>query len=435
MTPEVIGLSGLGVLFILLALRVPIGLALLGVSFVGIWSIIGFNGAVGAIKIIPYSFAANWQLSSVPMFLFMGFLSYHSGITKGLFQAARVWLSRLPGGLAIASVFGASGFAAITGSSLACSAAMGRIAVPEMTKSNYSPALATGTVAAAGTIGALIPPSILFIMYGILAQQPIGHLFLGGAVVGIMSAVAYVVTILVWVALKPQAAPRVEEKFTARERLDAFRQVLPALLMILGVFGGLFSGVFTATEAGALGSAIAVVVSIGMRTFNWPNLKQSIIETLTTTSAILLIAVGANLLARFVALSGAGDAIAEAVSFASENPALLLFGIAAIYLILGCFIDPMGAMMLTLPILLPIVGDAGINLIWFGIFAAKLLEIGMITPPVGLNVFVIKSVVGNLVPLSSIFRGVTAFIAADLVVVSLMVAFPGLVLLLVNMAG
>jgi tripartite ATP-independent transporter DctM subunit len=433
MTPEVIGFSGLGVLFALLALRVPIGLALVSVSFTGIWAIVGFNGAVGSLKIIPYSFAANWQLSSVPMFLFMGFLCYHAGITKGLFQAARVWLSRLPGGLAIASVFGASGFAAITGSSLACSAAMGRIAIPEMTRSNYSPALATGTVAAAGTIGALIPPSILFIMYGILAQQPIGNLFLGGVVVGIMSAVAYIATILLWVTLRPQAAPRVDERFTVEERLNSFLQVLPAVVMILGVFGGLFSGLFTATEAGAVGSALSIIIAIGMRTFNWENLRRSLIETLTTTSAILLIAVGANLLARFIALSGAGDAIAEAVAFASQDPVLLLFGITAIYLVLGCFIDPMGAMMLTLPILLPIVDGAGINLIWFGIFAVKLLEIGMITPPVGLNVFVIKSVVGDKVPLSAIFRGVTAFLAADLVVVLIMTMFPNFVLILVNM--
>ncbi|MDO9526447.1 MAG: TRAP transporter large permease subunit, partial [Gemmobacter sp.] len=255
---EVVGAFGLLSLFVLLLMRIPIGVALITVSFGGIWALIGLPAAISTLKAAPYSFAASWQLSSVPMFLFMGFFCFHAGITHGLFQAARVWLSRLPGGLAIASVFGTAGFAAISGSSVACAAAMGRIAIPEMMKSNYSAALASGTVAAAGTIGALIPPSIIFIIYGIMAEQPIGDLFLGGAAVGVLTAIAYTAVILIWTVTKPQAAPRVTEKFSLRERLSTMRLIIPASVLALAVFGGLFSGFFTPTEAGAVGSAIAI---------------------------------------------------------------------------------------------------------------------------------------------------------------------------------
>lgn len=432
---ETVGFVGLGILVLLIGLRVPIGVALIGVSFGGIWALIGLPSAVGILRIAPYNFAANWQLSSVPMFLFMGFLCYHAGITRGLFEAARVWLSRLPGGLAIASIFGAAGFAALTGSSVACAAAMGRIAVPEMMRSRYDAALATGTVAAAGTIGALIPPSILFIIFGILAQQPISKLFLGGAAAGILTAASYVAVVLVWCTLRPSAAPRVAETFSWKERFRTLMLILPALVLAAAVFGGLFSGIFTPTEAGAVGSGIALVIAVGMRTLTWECFKNSVIESFATSAALFVIAIGANLLTRFVALSGAGDALAELIIQASGHPALLLAGITLIYFVLGMFLDPMGAMLLTLPILLPIANEAGFDMIWFGVILAKLLEIGMITPPVGLNVFVIKSVLGDSVDLSTIFKGVTVFILADLLVVVLLMAFPDIILFLPRMAG
>ena len=432
---ETVGFVGLGILVLLIGLRVPIGVALIGVSFGGIWALIGLPSAVGILRIAPYNFAANWQLSSVPMFLFMGFLCYHAGITRGLFEAARVWLSRLPGGLAIASIFGAAGFAALTGSSVACAAAMGRIAVPEMMRSRYNPALATGTVAAAGTIGALIPPSILFIIFGILAQQPISKLFLGGAAAGILTAASYVAVVFVWCTLRPSAAPRVTETFGWNERFRTLMLILPALVLAAAVFGGLFSGIFTPTEAGAVGSGIALVIAVGMRTLTWECFKNSVIESFATSAALFIIAIGANLLTRFVALSGAGDALAELIIQVSGHPALLLAGITLIYFVLGMFLDPMGAMLLTLPILLPIANEAGFDMIWFGVILAKLLEIGMITPPVGLNVFVIKSVLGDSVELSTIFKGVTVFILADLLVVVLLMAFPDIILFLPRVAG
>ena len=430
MTDPQTGVLLIGVLLVLIALRVPIGAALIAVPFAGIWSLFGWKAAIGALKVIPYSFAANWQLSSVPMFLMMGFLAYHTGITRGLFQAARVWLVRLPGGLAVASVFGAAGFASVTGSSVACAAAMGRIAVPEMMRAGYDDRLATGTVAAAGTIGALIPPSILLIIYGIIAQVPVGDLFLGGVGVGVLTAVSYVAVVVIWAMVSPSAAPRLTESYTLADRLRVLAKVGPVLVLAVLVFGGLFAGLFTPTEAGAVGAVLCALIALANRELTWQRFRVSLIETFVTTSAIFVIAIGANLLGRFVTLSGADRYIADTIVALASDPVMLMLGIVVIYLILGMFLDPMGAMLLTLPILMPVARSAGFDLLWFGILVAKLLEIGMITPPIGLNVFVIKNVVGSRIALGRIFRGVAWFLVADLVVVAVLLAFPGFTLFL-----
>ena len=427
MTDPQVGVLLIGVLLALIAFRVPIGAALVAVPFIGIWTLFGWTSAIGALKVIPYSFAANWQLSSVPMFLMMGFLAYHTGMTKGLFQAARVWLSRLPGGLAVASVFGAAGFACVTGSSVACAAAMGRIAVPEMLRQGYDDRLATGTVAAAGTIGALIPPSILLIVYGIIAQVPINILFLGAVGAGLLTTLSYILVIVIWATLKPSVAPPVVEQFTMAERLRMLRAVLPVLLLAALVFGGLFGGIFTPTEAGAIGSALCVAISAANRSLTWRRFRVSVVESFTVSSAIFVIAIGANLLGRFVTLSGADTYISDAIVGLTSNTALLLVGIVVVYLILGMFLEPTGAMLLTLPILLPVARTVGFDLVWFGVVVAKLLEIGMITPPIGLNVFVIKNVVGDRTSLGRIFQGVTFFLVADMVVIALLLIFPQIV--------
>lgn len=414
----------------MIALRVPLAVALIAVPFVGIWESIGWTAAIGSLKIIPYSFAANWQLSSVPMFLLMGYLAYYTGITAGLFKAARVLLWWMPGGLAVASILGCSGFAAVTGSSVACSAAMGRIAVPEMLKQNYDPGLATGTLAASGTIGALIPPSILFIIFGIMASVPVGELFAGGAAAGLLTAASYIVVIVVWVTLKPSVAPRMHEDHSRAELLESLRETGPIVLLAGLVFGGLFLGVFTPTEAGAIGSALCALIAAQRRLLTWDNFKRSVEESFATSSAIFAIAIGANLLARYVAISGTDEYIRELLAFTSSSQFLLLGAIAVVFLILGCFLDPLGAMVLTMPILLPLVQQQDINLIWFGVFLAKLLEMGMITPPVGLNVFVMKSVVGDAIPIGTIFRGAARFLVADVFVLVIMVAFPQIILYL-----
>lgn len=413
----------------------PIGIALIGVSFGGLWILMGSRVAWGSLSIIPYQFTSSWILSSIPMFLFLGFISYHTQLTRGMFHAARIWLSALPGGLAIALIFGSAGFAAVSGSSIACSAAMGRIAIPEMMKHRYHPELATGTVAVAGTIGALIPPSIILILYGVIAQISITDLFLGGISAGLLTALGYVIVVLVRVWLNPDLAPDRDPGVTWSEKLLALKGTWPILLIMLGIFGGLFGGIFTPTEAGAVGAFLACLVALVSGQLTLARFLTAARETLMTTAALLIIAVGASLLTRFLALSGAGDYLSTGIMSIATNPVMLMIGIVCVYLLIGMFLEPIGAMLLTLPIILPVVDASGWSLLWFGIVLTKLLEIGMITPPIGMNVFVIKSVVGELVKTSAIFRGVLWFIVMDLILVAILCAFPQLVLFLPGLSG
>ena len=439
MSSELIGVVGIVVLMLLLILRVPIGIALISVSFGGIWALLGSRSAWGILAVVPYDFVAQWTLSSVPMFLFMGFVAYYGGLTKGLFEAAKVWFARLPGGLAIASIFGSTAFASVSGSSVACAAAMGRIAIPEMLQRRYDPALATGAVAAGGTLGALIPPSILLIVYGVFTETPISKLFMAALGIGLLSAAGYILLIMVRVWLNPDLAPRgggsedeAESDLTPLQHLLA---MWPVMALFAFVMGGLFLGFFTATEAGALGALAAILLAWVRGSLPWRALKQAVVETIGTTAGLFLIGIGANLLSRFMTLSGSDDLIAALILGVSADPYLLLLVIALIYLVIGMFLDPFGAMLLTLPVLLPVLAEADISTLWFGIFLLKLLEVGMLTPPIGLNVFVIKSVVGDQVSLQTIFKGVTWFIAVDLILITLMVFFPGLVTYLPSLGG
>ena len=423
-----IGFTGLGILLLLLALRTPIGVALMSVSFTGLWVLMGWRVAWGSLGTLPYQFAANWVLSSVPMFLLLGFICYHTRLTEGLFAAARLWLGRLPGGLGVAAIAGSAGFAAVSGSSIACSATMGRIAVPEMVKGRYDPGFATGIVAVAGTIGALIPPSIIMILFGIVAQESIAALFLAGIAAGLITTLAYVILVIIRVRLNPSLAPPAEVTATGREKIAALRDTWPIVATMIGIFAGLFGGIFTPTEAGAVGAALATLVAVLKRSFTWARFRAAISETLMATGMLLFVAIGASLLTRFLALSGASDALSSVLIGTDVPFAVMMLGLVLVYLLLGMFLEPIGAMLLTLPIVLPVIDAYGMSVILFGVILTKLLEIGMLTPPVGMNVFVIKSVVGNLVPIQTIFRNVAIFIAVDLAIVALLLAVPALAL-------
>jgi tripartite ATP-independent transporter DctM subunit len=429
-----IGIAGLVAVLVLIAIRTPIGLALTTVSYLGVWAIGGHKAAWGMLSLMPHTLIASWTLSAVPMFLLMGFVCYHCKLTNGLFDAARLWFQRLPGGLAIASVFGCSGFAAITGSSVACAAAMGKIAVPEMLRHKYDVKLATGTLAAAGTIGALIPPSIPLIIFGVIAQVSITQLFLAGIGVGIATALSYVIVILIRVWLNPALAPRSDARATWGEQLAVVKQTWPVILLILGVLGGLFGGLFTSTEAGAVGALLAVIIAAAKRTLTREAMSRSIVETLVTCGSVFIVVIGASMLTGFLTLSGIAEAISSGAKALNTGPLMLLLAITLVYLFLGMFLEPIGAMLITLPIFLPLIGVANINIIWFGAFVAKLVEIGMITPPVGLNVFVLSSTVGSKVASTdTIFRGVLWFFVADLFVVALVIAVPDIILFIPRM--
>lgn len=428
MSDLAIGFAGLIAMVTLMLLYVPVGVALGFVGAIGIFVLLGAAPMWGIITAIPFDFAAHWTFSSVPMFLLMGYIAFHARLTDGLFRTARLWLSALPGGLAITSIGASAGFSAVTGSSMACAAAMGRIAVPEMLRYNYDKGLASGVVAAAGTIGSMIPPSILLIIYGVFAEVPVGQLFIAGVVPGLLTACMFAAMVFVRVKINPALAPSTDLAPSWAERFRSLLETWPLLLIILAVVGGLFLGAFTPTEAGAVGAFLALVVA-GLRgNLTFGLVRKAVTETLVSTSAIFIIAIGASILTRFLALTGLPDFLSAFVLDTTVEPLVILLGIALVYLFLGMFLDPLGIMLLTLPIFLPLVEAVGINLIWFGIIVAKFLEIALITPPVGLNVFVIKGIVGNEIKTTTIFRGIFWFLVADLVTMLLLISFPAITL-------
>jgi tripartite ATP-independent transporter DctM subunit len=425
-----VGFWGVGILFVLLILRVPVALALIAVSFGGVAFMLGLAPAVGIIANTPFSFVSSWSLSAVPMFLLMGFISYHAGLTGGLFDAAKAVLRRIPGALAISSIFACSGFAAVCGSSLATAASMGRIAIPEMVKSGYAPSFAAGAIAAGGTIGALIPPSILMIIYGVFAETSVLKVFMGGITIGLITAVSYSIVVLLTCWLRPDIAPPRPLDVEGIDTRQALLKVWPVLVLMLIVFGGLFSGLFTTTEAGAIGALGAIVISAATGKLSFAVFRDSIIETLQTSASLFIIGVGAAMFTRFLGLTGLSGYLTSWVGAADMSYVQLMLIIVIIYLILGMFMEPFGAMLVTLPVFLPILNAQGLDLIWFGVLLVKLLEIGMITPPVGLNVFVIRNVASQYASVAQIFKGVIPFLAADIVVVALIIAFPAIILYL-----
>ncbi|MDP6174141.1 MAG: TRAP transporter large permease subunit [Rhodospirillales bacterium] len=419
-----IGLWAFGLVLVLIALRLPIGVALGLVSIGGVTLIKGTNVTFALLESIPFEFAAHWTLSAIPMFLLMGSIAHHSGIAEALYVAARVWLGRAPGGLAVATNFGCAAFAAASGSSTATSAALGRLAIPEMNKAGYDKGLSTAVVASAGTLGGMIPPSIGMLIYGLFAEVSIAKLFIAGILPGLLSAAIYAGMIMARCVINPSLAPKIEMKVTWGMRFGALRDVWPLIMLIIGILGGLYSGLFSPTEAGACGAFFSMVIAALQGRLNWKMFKASVTEALSATARIFFVAVGAVLLTKFLAMAGTPFFLAEMFKKIAADPVYLVAGSSLIFIFLGMFLDPLGIKLLTLPILIPMFEALGLDLIWFGILVIKYVEIGLITPPVGFNVYVIKSVVGDSVPLETIFKGVTWFLGCEVIILALLVGFP-----------
>lgn len=430
MTPLTIGLGGLGVILVLIAIRIPIGLALGLVSFGGISMIIGLGPALGLVGAVPYEFAANWTFTAIPMFLLMGTIAYHSGMTESLYRAARLWLGFLPGGLAIATNFACAGFGAASGSSLATTVAMGRIAIPEMLRYGYNPGLASGVCACAGTLGALIPPSILMVLYGIFAEQSIAKLFVAGILPGLLTAAAYALMILVRCTLDPSLAPRIENTESRREKWEALGEIWPLPVLILGVMGGIYTGLATPTEAGAVGAVFAFAIAVIQGRMTWGVLDRSVREAIFATATIFFIAIGAVLLTKMMSLSGLPTVLTQVAGEMAVSPLMLVIFTSLLYLVLGMFLEPLGLLLLTVPVLLPLFKSFDLDLIWFGILVVKYIEIGLMTPPVGLNAYAVKALVGDQIGLGTIFKGIVWFLGAEVVVMTLLIAFPEITLFL-----
>lgn len=431
-----IGIYGFCAVLILLALRVPIAFTLVSVATACTlvaysWRpgtefdiVRGFRPALGLIQSNAYEFLQSYDLSMVPMFILAGHLAFHSQVTTRIYFAVRIWLARVPGGLAVASLIGCGGFSAITGSSMACASSMGKICVPEMLKYNYSPQLSTASVAVGGTLGALIPPSVLFIIYGLFTETSVSRLFMAGVVPGLLSLLGYIITVIIWVSLRPEVAPKVEEDISLRERFAALVKAWPAFVLIFTIIGGIYGGIFTATEAAAVSVAFMLFYGIVWQTLSLRAILTSLRETAAQSASLFLIAVGAKIFVSFVSLSGVTRDFAEFITHHDFSDFTILLSIVLLYLVMGMFLDPLGTMLLTLPFLIPVVENMGLDLIWFGVIVVKLLEIGLISPPVGLNVFVINSVVTRDIQVHTIFFGVAKFLVGDLIVLALLVAFP-----------
>lgn len=448
MEASLIGGWGFGVALLLMLLRVPIAYVLVGVA--SVCSLIayawrpggefmferGLRPAIALIESNAFDFIHSYSLSMIPLFIAAGHIAYHSRITTDIYEAVRVWLARMPGGLAIASLFGCAGFSAITGSSLACASSMGRICVPEMLRLGYNKQLATATVAVGGTLGALIPPSVLFILYGMFTEQSINKLFLAGVLPGILTLSAFVVVVLIWAMVKPDHAPAPKNlEFTNRDRLKAAIKGWPALTLMTIIIGGIYGGFFTATEAAAICLLFTICFGVLSRRLTWADFISSMKETAFQSAALFFIAVGAKIFVSFVSLTGVTGAFVGFVEGLGLDPWMVLFFIVILYLVLGMFLDSIGTMLLTLPFVIPLVENMGMDLIWFGVVVVKLLEIGLVTPPLGMNVFVINSVIGKEIKVHTIFFGVMKFLVADLIVLGLIVAFPIISLLLPNSMG
>ncbi|MFT6896185.1 MAG: C4-dicarboxylate transporter DctM subunit [Paraglaciecola sp.] len=444
MDPLILGLVGFACALLLLMFRVPIAFSLAGVSSVFILLFFAMrDGGFDIARAVPptlsmvsantFDLVHSYDLSMIPLFVLLGHIAYHTGITTDIYYAARVWLKRLPGGVAMASVFGCGGFSAITGSSIACASAMGKICVPEMLRMGYDKRLATSTVAVGGTLGSLIPPSILFIVYGIFTEMSVSRLFLAGVIPGLISLAGFLVVIYLWVRRNPEVAPVDDTILAQGDRRKAAIRCWPAMLLFTIIIGGIYGGLFTATEAAAISAFSVIIIGSVQKRLNWQQFILSIKETCTQTTSIFFIAAGAKIFVGFVALTGMAPALVGLVESADVSLWQLMVMIAGVYFLLGMFLDPLGIMVLTLPFLIPMVDGYGLDLIWFGVVVIKLLEISLITPPVGLNVFVIASVTKPSVAVYDIFVGVARFLMMDIIVLIAIIAFPILSLLLPNL--
>jgi len=428
MTPVEIGILGTVILFVLLFLGVPVGIALAGVGFVGFAAVSGLESALGIIRIVPYSTFSNYSLIVIPLFVLMGNFAFHSGLSSDLYTTARTWFGRVRGGLAMSTVAASAAFAAISGSSVATAATMGKIAIPEMKRHGYDDGLATGTLAAGGTIGILIPPSVILIIYGVLTENSIGKLFLAGFIPGILEAVFYIVTIGLLCWFRPKLGPPAEPS-SVWTKVKSLRGSWAVLVLFLLVIGGIYFGIFSPVEAAGIGAFGAFVIALARRRLNWERFKHSLVDSLEAAAMIFLIMLGANIFGYFLAVTGLPQALADVLTGLEVSKYVVLLIIFMVYLVLGCFMDSMAMILITLPIFYPVAMQVGFHPIWFGIFIVRICEIGLITPPVGMNLYVIKGI-ADKVAMGRIFRGVVPFIAADFAHVALLTAVPALALFL-----
>lgn len=426
MTLAVAGIAAVVAMLGLVALGVPIAFAMMFVGSVGLVWFGGIDQAALQLSSIAWENGTDFLFITAPMFILMGQLVYHSDLASDLYDCLQKWLGRLPGGLAIATVFACAMFAAITGVSAATVVTMGAMAMPEMRRFGYDPGLATGSLAIAGTLGILIPPSILMVLYGIWTETSIGDLFLAGIVPGILMTLGFAGLILVRCIVNPSLGP-MGRRYGWRDRFASLVKLLPVFLVFVCVIGGIYGGVFTPTEASGFGAVSVFVIGLAMRRLTLPKIVLALSETAKTSAMIFAIIVGGTMLARFIAVTEISQ---QLVAFISENSGgvyMTLLMLTLMYLVLGAILDVFGMLILTLPFVFPIVLQLGIDPVWFGVYVVVITEIALVTPPVGVNTFVMHSIAKD-VPLSTIFKGVMPFVAVAVLLLVVMTLFPQIAL-------
>lgn len=421
---------GLVVLFVLLFAGIPISFALVIVGVIGVTSIIGFDPSMAMLGQVFFDTARSYSLSVVPLFLLMGNLIVQSGVADEIYDAAYAWLRHRKGGLAMATIAACGGFSSVCGSSLATAATMGRIALPAMRRHGYSDSLATGAIAAGGTLGIIIPPSVILVIYGILTQQDIGKLFLAGLIPGLLGVVGYLIAVRLSLWMRPEQLVA-EDKLPLMARLAALRGVLPALVLFAFVLGGIYLGAFTATEAAGMGAAGALLLTAVRGKLTLRATLTTLFDTGKTTAAMFFILMGALYFMNYVNLSGLSSDMRSFVLGLNLPPVGVIVLIGVMLLVLGALLESLSMVLLVVPVLFPIVTQLGYDPIWFGIFIVVAAELSYITPPMGMNVFVLR-VVARDVPVGQIFTGVTPFVIMDLVRLALLVMMPWLALVIPN---
>ena len=422
MTPTMIGIVGLVALVMLLFSSMPVGFVMALIGFVGFAQIVSPDAALNLMSKDVFGTFASYSLTVIPLFVLMGQIAFHSGISTRLFRTAYKFMGHLPGGLAIATVGACAFFASICGSTNATAATMASATLPEMKRYNYKPELATGVVAAGGSLGILIPPSVIFIVYGILTEQSIGKLFIAGILPGIILTVFFIAAILIWVSLKPELGPK-GPKFSFREKMASLSGISETLIIFVLVMGGLFIGFFTPTEAGAMGAFFTLLIAVIRRQLTWKGFFDALGETTRITCMIMVIVAGATVFGHFLAVSRIPYDIAGWISSFALPAWVIMSFIIIGYLIGGCFIDALALIMLTIPIFYPVIIKFGFDPIWFGVIIVLVTQMGVITPPVGVNAYIVSGVARD-VPLQTIFRGCVPLLIAMIILTFLLIPFP-----------
>lgn len=422
--PFLVGLIGLGLLFVLVVIGVRVVFAAAIVGLLGLVELLGWAPAAGIVGTIPHSKSSTYALSVLPMFIFIGFIAFHAGMTQQLFNAARKWVGWVPGGLAVATVFATAGFAAVSGASTATAAVFSRVAIPEMLKYGYDRRLAAGVVAAGGTLASLIPPSAILIIYAIIVEESVGELLLAGFLPGAVSALVYAAIIIVWAMYRPSAGPSVSG-FSWKERFMALPGISPIIIVVFIIMSAIYNGWATPTEAGALGAFVIFVLALARGT-KVHTMKNALMEAAKLTVMIFSLIWGVLIFVRFLGFSGLPEAFTEWIIGLDASPMVIMICILLAYALLGMFMDAIGMLLLTLPVVYPAVIALGFDSVWFGIIVVKMAEVCLITPPIGLNCFVVNGVRPDI-PLTDVFRGISLFFVADVITIALLLIFPEIV--------